>query len=94
MGNSLLCLLGAEGPLFWGVGLAHSEGQLETARLGLGGPCLPFGGPERLVVSVGQSMLPRACSPLHRTWLKMASPSLEEWSRSLIIASARLDGIK
>ena len=56
MESLLLCLPGAEGPLFWGVGLAHSEGQLETARLGLGGPYLPFGGPERLVVSVGQSI--------------------------------------
>ena len=49
MENLLLCLLGAEGPLFWGVGLAHSEGQLETVRLSLGGPYLPLGGPERLV---------------------------------------------
>ena len=35
--------------------------------------------------------MPRACSPLRRTWFRMASPSLEELSRSLIIASARFD---
>ena len=45
-------------------------------------------------VSWSVHKLPRACSPLPRTWLRMASPSLEEWSRSLIIASARLEGIK
>ena len=36
-----------------GVALAHLAGQLETVRLGLEGPCLPFGGPERLAVRVG-----------------------------------------
>ena len=50
MENLLLCLLEAGGPLLWGVGFAHSAGQLETVRLGLGGPYLPFGGPERLVL--------------------------------------------
>ena len=53
MENSLLCLLGAWGPLLWGVALAHLAGQLETVRLGLEGPYLPFGGPERLAVRVG-----------------------------------------
>ena len=56
-----------------GVGLAHSEGQLETARLGLGGPYLPFGGPERLVLSVGQSIgclgHVRLCIELGSKWL-------------------------
>ena len=36
-----------------GVALAHLAGQLETVRLGLEGPYLPFGGPERLAVRVG-----------------------------------------
>ena len=73
---------------------AHSAGQLGTVHLGLEGPYLPLGGPEQLCCdSWPVHRLPRACSPLRRTWLKMASPSLEEWSRSLIIASPRLDGI-
>ena len=45
-------------------------------------------------VSWSVHKLPRTCSPLPRTWLRMASPSLDEWLKSLIIASARLDGMK
>ena len=47
---------GSMSPHAW-IGLAHSAGQLETVRLDLEGPYLPFGGPERLVVAVGQSIL-------------------------------------
>ena len=54
-------------------------------------PYLSFEGPE----SVGQSIsCLRHVLLCIELGLRMASPSLEEWLRSLIIASARLDGIK
>ena len=56
MGNLLLCLLGADGPLSGGVGLAQLVGQLEIARLGLGGLYLPFEDPEWPVASIGPSI--------------------------------------
>ena len=48
-------------------------GQLETVRLGLEGPYLPFGGPAACCESWPVHRLPRACSPVRRTWFRMAS---------------------
>ena len=55
-----------------GVALAHLAGLLETVRLGLEGLYLPFGGPERLAVRVGQSIdclgHARLCVELGSEW--------------------------